>query len=315
MYDLPAPADLPGLLRDLAAVERDAAAVAARRVRVLAAIHAAEQSARLVEAANGLGPVGSESAVARDRHWISEEVGLILRVAGVTAQDRLLHADQLVTRLPDAVGLLEHGELHPAQAQRLSEAVIALTDEQCAAVQERVLAKVAAAAHLSITGLTRTLKRAVLIAAPRTAERAHEAAVAEQRVELRPLDHGMALILAWLPAPAALRVKAHLDARARVNRATGAALLSGEQPCCADQRRALALIELIDLGARATTDTDAGVTPSRPGAAVQVTVSLDTLQGGCEPGELAATDPSQPASPASSRPTRPAPGPGWSPTQ
>jgi len=222
-----------------------------------------------------------ESAVDRDRHWISEEVGLILRVAGVAAQDHLLHAYQLVTRLPETVGALEDGVLHPVQARRLSEAVIGLTDEQCAQVQTRMLTKVAAAGSLSIAQFGRSLKRAVMVAAPKTAEQAHVDALAEARVEVRPLEYGMALLLAWLPAPDAFRVKAAIEARARV---TGPAAVAGVDECrLIDARRAHALIELVELGASA----DPAVSPKRAGSAIQVTVGLQTLLGASdEPGEL-----------------------------
>jgi hypothetical protein len=195
--------------------------------------------------------VGYESVAGRDRHWVSEEVGLILRVAGVTARDRLLHADQLVTRLPETVAALAVGVLHPLQAQRLSEAVIALTDEQCAQVQERALAKAAANPSQSVTGFTRTLQRIVMSTVPKTAEQAHTDALAEARVEVCPLDHGMALLLAWLPAPDALRVAAAIHARAHLTGPTTDPTGSTGPGACQviDARRAQALVELIDLGA------------------------------------------------------------------
>ena len=150
-----------------------------------------------------------------DKHWTSEEVGLILRISGPNAQARLWEANQLVTRLPETLRCLQAGELHPLQAVRLAEAVLGLTDEQTADVQAQLLAKVAARANVSITSFCRSLKRAVLRAAPKTADEAHADALTEQRVEVRPLEHGMALLLAWLPAPDALRVKAAIDAYAK----------------------------------------------------------------------------------------------------
>jgi len=242
---------LPVLLDELASLEAASGRLAARRVRVLAAIHGVEVSQWVAEAGAGGGPVGYESVAGRDRHWVSEEVGLILRVAGVTARDRLLHADQLVTRLPETVAALAVGVLHPLQAQRLSEAVIALTDEQCAQVQERALAKAAANPSQSVTGFTRTLQRIVMSTVPKTAEQAHTDALAEARVEVCPLDHGMALLLAWLPAPDALRVAAAIHARAHLTGpTTGPTGSTGPGACqVIDARRAQALVELIDLGA------------------------------------------------------------------
>jgi Domain of unknown function (DUF222)/HNH endonuclease len=293
---------LAGLLDELVLVEQDAARLAARRVRVLAAIHAAEQAQRQVEVASGGGPVGSESVAGRDRHWVSEEVGLILRVAGVTAQERLLHAYQLVTRLPETVELLEGGQLHPFHAQRLSDAVVTLTDEQCAAVQNRVLV---AARTQSIAAFGRSLRRAVMACAPKTSEQAHTEALSQQRVEVRPLDDGMALLLAWLPAPEALRIKAAINTHANTTHAN-LTHQTGPDAChTIDQRRAVAFIDLIDLGASAaqattevaTTGAQAAATqPSRPRVAVQVTLSLATLLGlSSEPGELAGYGPIPPS--------------------
>ena len=283
----------------LSLLEREVSRLTARRARLLAAIHTAELAQRAAEAGAGGGPVGYESAAGRDRHWISEEVGLILRVAGVTAQERLLHAHQLVTRLPETVALLEAGVLHPLQAQRLGEAVLSLTDDQCAEIQERALAKAVANPSQSVTGFTRTLQRLVMSAAPKTVEQAHSDALADARVEIRPLDYGMALLLAWLSADDALRIKAHLDARAKSSRpspvtgptdpdtvatdpaVTGPAVTD---PCqLIDARRAQALVELIDLGAT----TDPGRVPAGSAAAIQVTVSLQSLLTVTDdPGEL-----------------------------
>ena len=280
MYESP---ELPSLLDELASIERAAARLGARRTRVLAAIHAVELAERAAEAASG-GRRRPESSTERERHWVSEEVALVLRVAGVTAQDRLLHAHQVVTRLADTVRLLESGQAHPVQVQRLSEAVIGLDDSQCAEVQTKMLARIAADPGVSISSFTRSLKRAVMRAAPMTAEQAHADALTGLRVEVRPLDHGIALLMAWLPAPDALRIKAELDDRAR---AMGSAV--SQDPCgLTDVRRAHALIELIDLGA--SSEPAAATRRSTP--AVAVTVSLQTLLGvNDEPGELAGYGP------------------------
>jgi hypothetical protein len=201
-----------------------------------------------------------------------------------------------VTRLADTVASLDAGELHPWQAQKLSDVVITLTDEQCADVQTRVLTK---AAGQSMAAFSRSLARAVMIAAPKTAEQAHTEALSEQHVEVRTLDHGMALLLAWLPAPDAYRIKASITTRANITRV-------GLQDCrTIDHQRATAFIELIDLGADAAASnmatsgvmaSAAAVTPKRSAPAIQVTVSLATLLGLSDhPGELAGYGPIPPA--------------------
>ncbi len=284
MYDSGA---LVSLMAELVAVERESARLAARRIRVLAAIHSAELVARAVEIAAGQGPRSADSSVERERHWVSEEVALVLRVAGVTAQDRLLHAHQMVNRMGDSVRRLEAGEMHPVQVQRLSDAVIALTDEQCAEIQSRMLTRLTTDPGVSISGFTQSLRRVVMRAAPKSAEQAHADALTELRVQVRPLDDGIALLLAWLPAADALRVMNAVDRRA--TRLGGRPANAGDDGCrLADVRRAQALIELIDLGEA----SDPAVRSARAAPAVAVTVSLATLLGADdEPGELAGYGP------------------------
>ena len=158
-------------------------------------------------------------------------------------------------------------------------------------MQARVLAK---AGGQSMAAFSRSLARAVAVAAPEDGGGSPSEALSEQRVEVRPLDHGMALLLAWLPAPDALRIKAAINTRAKVTKV-------GLQDCRAiDQRRATAFIELIDLGANSaaanTYPANAAATAKRSAPVIQVTVSLATLLGlSDQPGELAGYGPIPPA--------------------
>ena len=89
-------------LAALAACQRLAGWVAAREAEVLGAL----QDEAQVDAADP-----------DDREWLSEEVGAVLRLRGDYAKSRMLHAAELVRRLPDALALLGAGVVTPVQAR------------------------------------------------------------------------------------------------------------------------------------------------------------------------------------------------------
>ena len=272
---------------ELALIEGESARLAARRIRVLAAIHAAELAARAVEVAAGQGPRLGESSVERERHWVSEEVALILRVAGVTAQDRLLACppDPHSARRfgPTARGRRDASVADPAAERRshlahrstVRRSSIANADpsgHRSGCLDQRLLSVAATGGDADGTQVGRAGARGC---------------AEELRVEVRPLDDGIALLLAWLPAADALRVKDEIDRRAK--RLAGTSADPTHDVCrLADVRRAHALIELVDLGAA----SDPAVMAARPSPAVAVTVSLATLLAtNDEPGELAGYGP------------------------
>ncbi len=248
----------------LAALERQAAWLAAVQQRVLAAM--AGDAAAAGDAVDRSG-----------RQWLREDVACALRLSGVTAQRRLDVAQALAERLPGTLALLDRGQISYLYAASLAEAVDGLDGEQATAVEDRVLAR---AAGQTLAEFRRSVGRAVAAVAAAVVEARRVEAMTQRRVCLSPREDGMAELWALLPADGAAAVAAAVDALASVT-------CAGD-PRRADQRRADALV---DLAVAALPDrrlpTAQGKRP-----AIQVTVALSTLLGLDEqPGELAGHGP------------------------
>src|SRR6266536_6496234 len=129
----------------LAALERQAAWLAAVQQRVLAAM--AGDAAAAGDAVDRSG-----------RQWVREDVACALRLSGVTAQRRLDVAQALAERLPGTLALLDRGQISYLYAASLAEAVDGLDGEQATAVEDRVLAR---AAGQTLAEFRRSVGRAV----------------------------------------------------------------------------------------------------------------------------------------------------------
>lgn len=210
--------------------------------------------------------------------WSEEQVATVLRLAPVTAANRLHTASILCERLPATLRLLLGGAIGDRHAVAVAEAADQLPAELAPALEEAALTH---ASEQTLSELKRTLRRTVLRLDPRSAGERHEAAVARRCVTLRPADHGMAELWALLPAPQARALYDRLTSTARTAVAT-----RGERSAepTIDQARADALIAavLADPGSPAT---EHGRTALRP--QVSVVVGLSTLLGADdEPGHL-----------------------------
>lgn len=163
---------------------------------------------------------------------------------------------------------------------------------------ERVLPT---AVHQSSSQFRAKLARAAMAAAPKRAEELHAIAVADRKVVSRPDEHGTATLWCRLPAPDLLTVRAAIH-----HRADDYLVLDPTDERTADQRRADALVELIELGAAAVDQprTASATTIAEPhsarrprsnrrrGPVVQVVVGLGTLLGdNDDPAELAGYGP------------------------
>ena len=140
---------------------------------------------------------------------------------------------------------------------------------------------------LSTPALKRLTARLVLAAEPEQAATRCARARADRGVELQPVEDGMAILHAYLPAPAAVTAFTVIDALAGTSRAAG-------DDRTVDQRRA---DEFADLFARIA---ETGLLPDgrnlpvkhRRRAQIQVTVAATTLLGLDDlPGELAGYGP------------------------
>jgi hypothetical protein len=210
----------------------------------------------------------------RDRtaeHWCVEEVGAALRLSGPVARTTLADAEQLATRLPATLTALSDGQVTVAQAKAVTKASYQLPDDLLPAFETRVLRN---AEHQSLTNLTRTAHRAVLALDPATSEQKHQQAVEDRQLRITPAEHGMAWLIALLPADQAQAIYTRLDGAAR--------LTPSDDDRSMDQLRADALINGVLNGIEHGLPTEQGHRPS-----VNVIISLSTLTGqDNEPGWL-----------------------------
>jgi uncharacterized protein DUF222/HNH endonuclease len=242
----------------LADLSRQAAAVAARQIALLAEIAREDDS---------------------PDEWASLEVSAVLHIAPATAANRMHIATTLAGPLARTLGALSRGEITERHALILAAAVIGLTEPVARAVEERTLAN---AADQTPGRFAATVRRAVLRLDPGGEEVKHLAALGERRVVIRPDDRGMAELWALLPAEGAATLKTAMDAVADELRE------GHPDERTADQLRADALVTLAD----AVLGDPALLRHRGRAPTVQVTVSASTLLGGDDqPGELAGYGP------------------------
>jgi hypothetical protein len=198
----------------------------------------------------------------------------------MAAGNKLAVAERLTTELPLTMASLEAGQISFRHALVLADAVLDLQPDEVAAVEARVIEK---ASEQTVAQFTRSVRRAVLAAAPELAAARHEKAAAERHVRLMPGLDGMADLIAHLPAVDAETVFLALDAHGR--RAAAAAKEAdpgaAKQPVGAQRADAL-LAWAKDVLA----DPDL---PRRQGrrAEVQVVIDLPHLAGvGRQPGRV-----------------------------
>ncbi len=157
-----AAARIGGLLTGLEACRRLAAWNAAHEARLLAELQTRQDAVSDPD----------------DREWLGDEVGAVLRVAGGIARTQMMHAAELIRRLPRTLELLSAGLITAVQARDLSEAIGALSNDAVTEVETRVLVR----APDQTNGQFRvSMRRAVLAAAPVLAEQAHADSVDERR--------------------------------------------------------------------------------------------------------------------------------------
>ncbi|PZS29028.1 MAG: hypothetical protein DLM59_13580 [Pseudonocardiales bacterium] len=135
------------------------------------------------------------------KDWVREEVACALRLSFNTAASRLALARELTGRLPATLQLQHRGQISTHHSRSLAEATMSLDESTAAKVEEAVLAK---APEQTLASFRRSLRRAVLKAAPQSAEQRHERGLAERRVVRMPVDEaGMSGIwmLSQTPVP------------------------------------------------------------------------------------------------------------------
>ncbi len=258
--------DLDGCVDALVALERQVAWLQGVQQAVLARVER-------------LTPDCSSRRAQTRRNAAREHVGCALRLAPMTAAERLSVATALTRRLPATLAALQAGRITYWHARALVDGVADLDADLTRLVEETVLAR---ADRDSVGEFRATVRRAVLTVDMPGARERQERALGDRRVTVRPAEDGMATLWALLPADGAATITAAIDALA-MNTGTG-----DTDGRTVEQRRADALVEL---GARAVNDAELskahGQRPS-----IQVTVALSTLLGLDEqPGELAGHGP------------------------
>jgi hypothetical protein len=128
---------------------------------------------------------------------VAAEVGAACRWSRMMAQHRVRLAIDLAERLPATLAALAAGTIDLGRARAVAEATLLLDRPAAAAVEGRVLD---GAADQTVSQLKVALRRAVIAVDPLAAAARHEAAVAARRVEVRPLDDGVAELAAPLRA-------------------------------------------------------------------------------------------------------------------
>jgi uncharacterized protein DUF222 len=131
--------------------------------------------------------------------FASDEVGLALKQARMTAKARLGRSVQLEQLLPETLQLWEQGRLDERRVAAICEATHYLSVEKARAVQQRVIDR---APHQTVGQLKAALKRAVIAADPHgAAERRHQAARRDRRVSISEEQDGMASLWALMSPP------------------------------------------------------------------------------------------------------------------
>jgi hypothetical protein len=251
-----------GLLADIADAERVVARLQAAQLRAIAELDKHRAGGDLAE-------------------FVADEVSLALRISPAAARDRLELARTLTRRLRATFAALEQGRIDLYKARAIVEATARLVDPAVVAdVEARVLPR---AGEQTGTQLKAALRRAVAQADPDGTERRHKRAVADRRVELFPLDDGVAdLWLRSLPADDAVAIYRMLDGLARAAQAE-----DGETRTL-DQLRADALSEIAVGVLDGAGWAGRTLRPRRRAHPhLQVVVSADTLLGLTDqPGHL-----------------------------
>ncbi|WP_234439754.1 HNH endonuclease signature motif containing protein [Streptomyces bicolor] len=264
-----------GRINALVVLEQHLSWLQAKQVEVLAAVAAyTDTPEEMILAAGGslsdVFAAGWDTAV--------EEVACALRLANVTAAQRLQAATLLAERHETTTKLLAAGQITYIQAQTLAEQLRVVDDSAAAQVEQVMAVKMPSQA----AGQTRAaLRQEVQKADPEGAERRHQQRVRERRVVSNPDDDGMALFGAVLPAEQAALMEVAVDRRAQGYADDGRSL---------EQKRVDALFDLVvnQPGVVGGSGVSGGSGAGRSsGVVVQLTVPFDILVGEEDgPGEL-----------------------------
>jgi hypothetical protein len=211
-----------------------------------------------------------------------EDIATALRLAPQTAQNRIDVARTLVGHLPNVCSALATGEISASHATSIAREVADIIDRKVPIATIRKIEEVAIA-HAEFhtpSQVTNKVRATIAKMAPEEFEAEAAEAREDRRVEIHPEKHGMATLIAFLPAADAQTVMLAIeklarirqrDERAGVNTAGGLFDLH-----YIDQLRADALTQLAS--SYLATSKDEALSHRRP-ITVNLTIDLNTLLG------------------------------------
>src|SRR6202034_3069221 len=230
---------------------------------------------------------GRQSGDWRPFDHIDDEVAVALTLTRRSAA-RLLDLALSLDRLPLTRAALAAGLIDERRAEVIAEEVAELDDEHAAAVEKLIIGR---APKLTSGQLRALVRRAVLSADPKAAQRRKEKALKDARVEMFPETSGTAALAGRdLPSAGVLAADKHLTALAQAMKAAG-------QPGTLDILRAWAYLHLLSGKPAATlihttqhnpTPAPGGPAPGGPAPGVPGTpgdgAPGDPTPGGTAPG-------------------------------
>ena len=230
-------------------------------------------------------PLPVASCHSQPGEFLRDEYALALGWSFGMTHDRITVAHTLVALLPATLRAVEHDGLGYYKAAHLARAVRDCDPTVAARIEARVLPR---AVEQNLPTFQKAVARAVLALDP--ADR-HAAAAKTRAVTARPVEDGMGLIQALVPAADMVTIMSAVQAIADGYLPDPADQRTADQRS-ADQRRADALTDLC--AAALSNDIPSLTCGKRHGRPVtlEVTISLTALLGlSGEPGELAGYGP------------------------
>ncbi|MFD2419544.1 HNH endonuclease signature motif containing protein [Amycolatopsis pigmentata] len=162
-----------------------------------------------------LGAVAEFDRAAGQPSNVALELSLGLAISKRTAQYQIGLAHALVTRLPNTLEAMWRGEIDTYKASRVYEPTAMLSDEHARAVDAIMAARLAGKDPSSVR---RSTNRAVARVDPDGHAERCARRRAQRRVELIPLDDGMANLSSHLPVEDAVAGYARIDIEAKRRR-------------------------------------------------------------------------------------------------
>jgi hypothetical protein len=256
------------------AAYRESCRLAAVQARELAAFAALRPASALDRPDEEVGAAAAASRAARPAaltevsEWAVDEVMVAVGMSSQAASRLLEESVILVERLPGTLTALENAVIGPLHARMLVEVLGPVRDEVRGRLEDELLAK---AAGKTVPQLRAAAQRAVLRADAASAAWRAAKAIRDRGVRACPGTDGMGSLTGTMPVPVLMACR---DA---LRRYAEACAVPGDQRTL-DQRTLDCLVDLI------LRPGETGLPPVQ--AQLTVVVSVNSLTGGDEPGEI-----------------------------